>query len=170
MISNLRKAAVVGLAIGLASTVPAMAAPGDILTDAREQAPEGIIGLWKADMDASTYHGDSPQAALRSFAYTENGKVLVSFATRNASGEISFGHWAAQVDGSPSIEYHSSAASIPYNVVAWTVVGEGRLKLDVSRHGETTIEATYQLSEDNQTLTYSYGETTIVYHRWNMLD
>src|SRR3546814_2194394 len=70
--------------------------------------------LWKADIQASTYKGTKPQAAWRSFAYTEGGKVLVSFATRSASGAITSGHWAAQVDGTPGIEYHSSAGAIPY--------------------------------------------------------
>src|SRR3546814_12740416 len=82
------KAIVVGLAISLAGATPATAAPGDQLTDAREQAPEGLIGMWKADIQASTYKGTKPQAEWRSFAYTEGGKVLVSFATRSARGEI----------------------------------------------------------------------------------
>ncbi|HVI98013.1 MAG TPA: hypothetical protein VM657_03005 [Sphingomonas sp.] len=164
------KAIVLGLAIGLAGTTPATAAPGEQLTDAREQAPEGLIGMWKADIQASTYKGTKPQAAWRSFAYTEDGKVLVSFATRNAGSAISFGHWAAQVDGTPGIEYHSAAGSIPYNVVSWTVVGPGRLHLIVSRHGKTDLDATYQLSPDGKTLTYSYDGTSIVYRRWTMID
>src|SRR3546814_5326938 len=98
------KAIVVGLAISLAGATPATAAPGDQLTDAREQAPEGLIGMWKADIQASTYKGTKPQAAWRSFAYTEGGKVLVYFAIRSASGSITSGHWAAQVDGTPGIE------------------------------------------------------------------
>src|SRR3546814_16133317 len=78
------KAIVVGLAISLAGATPATAAPGDQLTDAREQAPEGLIGMWKADIQASTYKGTKPQAAWRSFAYPEGGQVLVSFDTRSA--------------------------------------------------------------------------------------
>src|SRR3546814_20352681 len=111
------KAIVVGLAISLAGATPATAAPGDQLTDAREQAPEGLIGMWKADIQASTYKGTKPQAAWRSFAYTEGGKVLVSFATRSARGAITSGPWAAQVAGTPGIESHSSAGAIPYHFV-----------------------------------------------------
>lgn len=165
-----RKLAGLGLAASLAVVTPAMAAPGDVITDAREQAPDGLIGMWKADLDASTFAGAAPKAMLRSFAYTEDGKVLVSFATHNASGAVSSGHWAAQVDGTPGIEYHSSAGAVPYNVVAWNLVDEGRLELVVSRHGETDLTAMYQLSADGRTLTYNYDDTTVVYRRWNMLD
>lgn len=171
MVSISRKAAAAALAVQLifGNASPAAGAEKAI-TDAREQAPEGLIGLWKADLDASTFSGSRPKAMLRSFAYTEDGKILVSFATHSESGDISFGHWAAQVDGTPGIEYHSAAGAVAYNVVAWKVVGEGRLELTVSRHGEETIHANYQLSDDRQTLTYRYGGTTVVYRRWNMLD
>lgn len=145
-------------------------APSAAERDAREQAPDGLIGMWKADLDASTFSGSTPKALLRSFAYTEGGRVLVSFSTHNAAGNVTSGHWAAQVDGTPGLEYHSSAGAIPYNVVSWRVTAPGQLTLTVSRHGEMNLEAVYQLSEDGQTLTYSYGRNSIVYRRWNMLD
>lgn len=163
---------VVALAIASAPVclATAHAAEGDMITDAREQAPDGIIGMWKADIEASTFPGAAPKALLRSFAYTEDGAVLVSFAGHYANGRITSGHWAAQVDGTPGIEYHSSAGSVPYNVVSWELIGEGQLALKVLRHGEVNFEAEYQLSEDGETLEYSYGETNIVYRRWNLLD
>src|SRR3546814_12117857 len=98
------KAIVGGLATSLAGETTATTDPSTEFTDAREKAPEGLIGMWKADIQASTYKGTKPQAAWRSFAYTGGGKVLVSFATRSASGAITSGHWAAQVDGPPGIE------------------------------------------------------------------
>jgi len=151
-------------------TMQALAAEGVPTHDPRELAPNALIGYWKADLAASTFPGAKPASAIRSFAFTEGGRVLVSFATRSADGKITFGHWAAQVDGTPSLEYHSNGASIPWNVVSWKVVGEGRLALTVSRGGQPTIEATYQLSPDGQTLTYSYDKTVIVYRRWTMVD
>ncbi len=159
------------LAIGTMGLAPAaIAAEGDVITDAREIAPDGLIGIWKADMEASSYGHAKPQAAYRTFYYTEDGKILVSFQTLGATGNISFGHWAAQLDGTPGIEYHSSAKSVPYNVVSWQPGEDGRLYLDVSRHGETYIKAIYELSADKQTLKYSYGDTTVVYRRWNLKD
>ena len=170
MVSNLKFATALALTAALAGLTPAQAAEGDAITDAREQAPDGLIGMWKADIAASTFSGSPPKAMIRTFAYTEDGKVLVSFATHNASGRVSSGHWAAQVDGTPGIEYHSSAGSVPYNVVSWKLIGEGRLALDVSRHGELSLQAIYQLSDDKETLEYSYGDTTVIYRRWNLVD
>jgi hypothetical protein len=153
----------------VALPIAAVAAEGLPQRDPREIAPAALIGYWKADLAASTYPGAKPAAAYRSFAFSENGKVLVSFVTRGADGKTTFGHWAAQTDGTPAIEYHSSGGSLPWNVVSWKSTGEGRLALTVSRQGAATIEAIYQLSADGQTLTYSYGKTIVVYRRWDLL-
>ncbi|GAB7550691.1 hypothetical protein NRB_01850 [Novosphingobium sp. 11B] len=160
------------LAAGAATALPrvAVAAEGLPQHDPREIAPAALIGYWKADLAASTYPGAKPAAAYRSFAFTEDGKVLVSFVTRSADGKTTFGHWAAQTDGTPAIEYHSSGGSLPWNVVSWKPDAQGRLALTVSRQGKPTILATYQLSADGRTLTYSYDKTTIVYRRWTLVD
>lgn len=152
-------------------TTPATQAPQQQLRDAREQTP-GLIGLWKADLPASTYAAPAqkPKIALRSFAYTEEGKVLVTFMTLGANGRYSTGHWAAQVDGSPAIEYHSAGGSIPYNVVNFTKVDDKNFNLIVTRAGHIDIRATYKLSDDQKTLTYAYGGNTIVYKRWEAMD
>lgn len=172
-VKQIRKFATAALLVSLASLTwqapsPALAAENQPNRDPREIAPIGLIGYWKADIAASTFPGTKPLSQIRSFAFTADGKVLVSFATRAADGKITFGHWAAQVDGTPALEYHSLGNSLPWNVVSWKVVGEGRLALTVSRLGRATIEATYQLSDDQQTLTYSYGETVVIYRRWNL--
>jgi hypothetical protein len=138
--------------------------------DAREQVPPALLGMWKVDIAASTYGGTKPKAALRSFQYTEGGKVLVTFMTLNAAGAYSSGHWAAQLDGTDGIEYHSSAGSIPYNIVRLTKVDERNLVLAVLRHGQETMSATYQLSEDGKTLTYAYGSNILVYRKWEQMD
>lgn len=149
---------------------PAPAAPQQ-LRDAREQTP-GLIGMWKADLNASTYGAPAqkPKTALRSFAYTEDGKVLVTFMTLNAAGRYSTGHWAAQVDGTPAVEYHSAGGSIPYNIVNFTKVDDKNFNLIVTRAGRVDIRATYKLSDDQKTLTYAYGGNTIVYKRWDAMD
>ncbi len=155
----------------LATLWPAVAtAQTANLRDAREQAPAALIGYWKVDLDASTYAGNKPRAATRSFAYTEGGKILVSFATLNASGGFSFGHWAAQVDGTPAVEYHSSAGAIAYNEVSLKKVDDHTLNLTVTRHGKVDLEAVYKLSADGQTLTYSYGGNVLVYRPWTLAD
>lgn len=158
------------LAFGLAALPIAAMAEGTPQHDPREIAPDGLIGYWKADIGASTYGSAKPSAAYRSFAYTEGGKVLVSFMTRNADGKVSFGHWAAQVDGTPAIEYHSSGGSLPWNVVSWQPGQQGTLALTVSRQGKPSIKAIYALSTDGQTLTYSYDKTKIIYRRWTLAE
>lgn len=159
------------MAVAQLSLAPTMAAPAPkdapAPRDAREQAPAGLIGLWKADFSASTFAGAKPQALVRSFAYSEDGKILVNFWTLGTSGNLVAGHWAAQVDGTPAIEYHSSTGSIAFNVVSLKKIDDTSLALTVTRHGKVDIEATYKLSPDAKTLTYSYGGNTIVYRPWN---
>jgi hypothetical protein len=138
--------------------------------DARENVAAGLIGPWKADIAASSYKGPKPVKALRTFQYDADGKVLVTFMTVNAKGEYSTGHWAAQVDGTPGVEYHSAAGSIPFNVVNFKKVDDSNYTLVVSRNGHVDIEATYSLSADGKTLTYAYQDNTIIYHRWDKLD
>ncbi len=138
--------------------------------DAREIIPAAMIGPWKVDLEASKYAGNKPRVAVRTFAYTEGGKILVTFMTVSANGTYSTGHWAVQADGTPGNEYHSAAGSIPYNVVSLKKVNETTMNLTVSRHGKVSIEAVYTISEDGKTLTYAYGGNTIVYRRWDKLD
>lgn len=87
------------LAAAMAYAMPAAQAAEEPWhgTDARQQVPNALLGAWKADVAASHYTDPSPRKALRFFAYTEGGKVLVSFMTLNAKGQLSSGHWAAQV-------------------------------------------------------------------------
>jgi len=167
------------LAAGAATSAPASAQqqPGaagaghsPVRRDAREQVPAALLGPWKVDLQASKYAGAKPKVATRTFQYTEGGKLLVTFQTVSADGAYAAGHWAAQVDGTPAVEYHSAAGSIAYNVVRLYKVDENNLKLTVVRNGKTDIEAAYNISPDGQKLTYSYGGNVIVYRRWTALD
>jgi hypothetical protein len=154
-----------------ATRVLSAAAPTEGHRDAREVVPAALIGPWKVDLDASRYaNNNKPRVSLRTFQYTADGKLLVTFMTLGANGNYSTAHWAVQVDGTPGNEYHSSAGSIPYNVVSLTKVSETKLNLLVSRHGKVSIEAVYTLSDDGKTLTYAYGDNNIVYRRWDKMD
>lgn len=159
-----------GAALAQSAAAPAAHAPAAVRSDAREQVPAALLGMWKADIAASVYTSTPPREALRSFQYTADGKVLVTFMTLGADGSTTLGHWAAQVDGTPGLEYHSNAGSTPYNVINFTRVDARNFNLVVSRGGVVNITGTYLLSEDGQTLTYTYmaggKETTIVYRHW----
>ncbi len=165
----LRPVLALGMTLAIGGTALADA-PVPFHRDARELAPVALIGLWKADLAASSFKTSAPKAAMRSFAFTEGGRVLVTFTTLDARGMLSSGHWAAQVDGTPTVEYHSSAGSIPFNVVTLRKIDETTLDLTVTRNGKLDIEGTYKLSPDGQTLTYSYSGNVLVYHHWNMVD
>ena len=160
------------LALGFAAQAQAPAAPAAPAQhrDAREQAPPGLIGLWKADMALSTYSGAKPKSALRSFAYTADGKILVTFMTVGANGNYSTGHWAAQPDGTDSLEYHSAAGSTPYNVVQLKKVDDKNLDVQIVRFGKHTDRYHYTLSDDLKTLTYTSPNNKIVYRKWEAMD
>jgi hypothetical protein len=166
------------LALGLAATAsaqtpataPAMVPASQVHRDAREQAPAGLIGLWKADLALSTYSGAKPKSALRSFAYTADGKILVTFMTVGSNGNYSSGHWSAQPDGSDSIEYHSAAGSTPYNVVQLNKVDDKNLDVQIVRFGKQTDRYHYTISDDLKTLTYTYPGNKIVYRKWEGMD
>ena len=130
--------------------------------DARELVPPALIGPWKADIAASTYTHTRPVKEYRTFQYDADGKVLVTFMNVNSKGDYATGHWAAQLDGTPGIEYHSAAGSIPYNVVSFKKIDENNFTLAVSRNGVVSIQATYNLSADGKTLTYAYNGNTVI--------
>lgn len=179
---RLRLSLTVGMLVGALLAAPAMSASRvpptppaspapEAHRDARELVPAALIGPWKADIEASRYaDNNKPRVSLRTFQYTAEGKLLVTFMTLSAKGAYSTAHWAVQVDGTPGIEYHSAAGSIPYNVVTLKKISETTLNLTVSRHGQVSIEAVYTLSADGKTLTYAYGDNNIVYHRWDKMD
>lgn len=160
---------------GLATHSPALAQTGgqDVPTvqrDAREQIDLGLLGVWRADIDASTYLGAAPQDHLRSFQYTADGLLMVTFFTRSAQGEQSSGHWALKLDGSPGYEYHSANGATPYAVITLSMVDARTFNLTAGRWGSVHSTSVYRLSENGQTLTLvrtsQAGESTVVYRRW----
>jgi len=142
--------------------------------DPREQVPPTLIGAWKADIAASNYPSTPPAFHVRTFEYTRDGMLLVTFMGRSANGQQSSGHWAVQVDGTPGIEYTRATGSNPYQVVTLKKVDDRNFEMNAGRNGTVLYRGTYQLSPDGQTLTYSYtydnARTTVVYRRWDMAD
>ena len=154
--------------MALSSVGHAQTTPPAAVTDAREMVPSALLGVWKADVAASTYASTPPREQLRIFQYTEDAKLLVMFLNQSANGGQSGGHWAVQVDGTPGIEYHSNHGSTPYNVVTLTKADARTFDLTVARGGEVNLTGRYTLSEDGSTLAYTYGATRILYRRWGV--
>lgn len=152
----------------------AMSQASNAIRDARETAPAALLGVWKADVAASTYGSTPPREQLRIFQLSEEGRLMVIFLTLNAAGVQSGGHWSVGLNGEAGAEYHSSYGSTAYNMVTLTMRDARRFDMTVARGGEVNLTGGYVLSEDGSTLTYSYGEgpgaTTILYRRWEALD
>tara|TARA_R110002072_G_scaffold303107_2_gene493819 strand:+ start:96328 stop:96852 length:525 start_codon:yes stop_codon:yes gene_type:complete len=141
--------------------------------NAQEQAPEALLGVWKADISASQYINTPPRKNIRSFSYTQDGKVLVTSTTLNSAGRVSMLHWAVQLDGTPAPEFTQVSRSTPASLVGLKMEDTQTFIMTVSKHGEVTLTGEMQLSEDGDTLTYRYGQPNgeqnrIVYHRWDM--
>jgi hypothetical protein len=151
------------------AAAPARAAP----TNAQEQAPEALLGVWKADVAASRYTGAAPRSNIRTFSYTQDGKVLVTSITRTAAGRTTMLHWAVQLDGQPGLEFIQANRSVPSSLVGLKKEDERTLVMTVWKHGTVDLTGEMRLSEDGATLTYSYGppgraQNVIVYRRWDL--
>lgn len=149
------------LTAALAVAAAALAAPAlaqqhprvPLIPDAREMANPDLMGVWVVDQAASKPSAAPGVTQLRTFQFTADGKILVSFITARPDGTQSFGHWSLQVDGSPGYEYRSDNASIPIAEIRLTKADERTYNLTNSVGGHVESRATYTLSEDGQTLT-----------------
>lgn len=161
-----------GGAMNAAAQPAAPAAAAAPLRNAQEQAPDALLGVWKADVAASKYAGARPRNNIRTFSYTQDGKVLVTSFSLGAEGRVAMLNWTVQLDGSPGNEFQDRAGSIPTNVVALRKQDDRTLILTVSNRGKVTLTGSFKLSEDGRTLTYTYGatgtENNIIYHKWDM--
>jgi hypothetical protein len=170
MIRSLTTAAV-ALALLAPAAASAAAAGGQVRRDAREQAPPALIGVWKADVAASTFPGAAPREQLRTFQYTAEGKVMVSFLTINAQGEQDAGHWVVQLDGTPGHEYHTRNGAVPLAELKLVQADPYTFNLTNSVGGVVASRGVYKLSEDGRTLTLirspgAANQTQVVYRRW----
>jgi hypothetical protein len=162
-----------GLMAAALATSPVLAQHAQIpmIPDAREQANPALMGVWKVDPAASTPGSANGAAQFRTFQFTAEGKLMVTFATIQANGRQTFGHWSLQVDGSPGYEYHSGNASTPIAELRLTKADERTYNLTNSVHGKVQSTAVYALSEDGQILTLtrnpgSAREARIVYRKF----
>jgi len=147
------------------------AEPDRVQRDARERVPAALLGTWKADIAASTYARTPPREHFRSFQYTADGKLMVSFLTLGATGAQSAGHWAVQLDGTPGLEYFAANGSTPYAEIRLTPVDDRTFTVTNARAGVQEATATYALSDEGRVLTITrtpvHGDrTVVVYHRW----
>lgn len=146
-----------------------------IRADARERVPTALMGVWKANIAASSYPGNPPREHLRAFQYTAGGKLMVMFFTLGATGNSSFGHWAVQLGGAPADEYFSSNGSTVFAEVTLKESGPTIFNVSEIYQGKIIATGTYKLEENGQRLTLDRissdgSRTKVVYNRWESVN
>ena len=129
--------------------------------DAREIAPEALIGTWVLNVARSTYTtGSPPQSRVRNFDYTRDGMILCHSVIVSANGNTSVVHWATTLDGVEHPEYTRRQGSTVAALIGFKKKDERTFGITVRRHGDLTLTGEYKLSEDGNTLTQTLNNTT----------
>ena len=129
--------------------------------DAREIAPEALIGTWVLNVARSTYTtGSPPKSRVRNFDYTRDGMILCHSMVVSANGNTSVFHWAVTLDGVEHPEYTRGQGSTVAALIGFKKKDERTLSITVRRHGDLTLTGEYKLSEDGNTLTQTLNNTT----------
>lgn len=158
---------------GPSARAQTQATPPSRVPDAREQVPAGLIGIWKLDTGASSAAAAGKNVIqLRSFQYSEDGRLLVNFIMVGEDARQMFGHWELQVDGSSGYEFRSDNGSTPIAEIRFKKVDAHTFDLSNLVAGELQSTALYKLSDDEKTLTMTRSnkkgeKTTYIYRRWD---
>jgi hypothetical protein len=122
--------------------------------DAREMAPEALIGTWVLNVSKSKYTGSTPpKSQIRNFDYSAEGKIICHIMTVGQNGNTSTFHWIVTLDGVEHPEYSRGSGSMVVAMVGIKKIDERRLGITTSRGGEMRQSGEWQLSEDGNTLT-----------------
>ena len=122
--------------------------------DAREDAPEGLIGTWVQNVAKSKYDPGPPlKSQLRLFDYTHDGMILCYYIQENQEGRKSVGHWAVTLDGREWPEYFRNSGSSVGALVGIKKVDDYNMEITVRRNGRLIQNGLWTLAKDGQTLT-----------------
>jgi hypothetical protein len=123
------------------------------ISDARQSAPDALIGTWILDVAKSTYAGQPPRSQIRTFDYTRDGLVLCTYRSENAAGVSSLNHWYTSFDGTYHPDFTRSAGATAFELIAIQKIDDYRMEIKI-RHTDARREfGTFTISEDGQTLT-----------------
>ena len=129
--------------------------------DAREVAPEALIGTWELNVARSTYaSGSPPKSQVRNFDYTRDGMILCHSVLVSANGNTSEFHWATTFDGTEHPEYSRNNGAIVAAMIGLTKKDERTLDITVRNRGALLQTGDFKLSEDGNTLTQTLNNTT----------
>jgi hypothetical protein len=122
--------------------------------DAREDAPEALIGSWVQNMEKSHYDPGPPlKSQTRTFDYTHDGMILCNYTQITAQGNRSVGHWAVTLDGKEWPEYTRGYGATVFALVGIKKTDEYNLEITVRRFGRLIQNGMWTLSKDGKTLT-----------------
>ncbi len=152
---------IVAMALALVVVIVDVAAGQQgVRRDAREIAPEALIGTWVLNVARSTYtSGSPPQSQVRNFDYTYDAMILCHGVTVSANGNRSEFHWAVTLDGVEHPEYARNQGATVSALIGFKKKDERTLSITVRHLGDLTLTGEYKLSEDGNTLTQTLNNT-----------
>jgi hypothetical protein len=127
---------------------------------ANEEAPDSLIGTWVMNPAKSKYAGTAPKSLTRSFDYTRDGEVLVSYVSVAQTGAKTIGHWAVSLDGKWCPEFTREWGAIPFMMISMKKVGERTFDWSYARWGRVLGMGGWTVSEDGKTLTQTVTTTS----------
>ena len=145
--------------------VPVALAASVAVSSAQTAAPKDpMIGTWNLNVAKSSFPGRAPQSIRRTFDYTKDGLILVTYETVNAEGNRSFTHWYLGVDGKEYPEFGRSTGAKPTWWLAGKVIDPYTKEVRDRRvveegQREQIIMYTIVVSQDGKTLTMT-GKST----------
>ena len=156
--SSCSRTPIVAMALALVVVILDVAAQAqEGRRDARETAPEALIGTWELNVANSTYTGGGspPKSQVRNFDYTRDGMILCHAVTVNANGDRRELHWAVTLDGLEHPEYMRGQGSRVTYLVGMKKIDERTLGFTARRFGDLVQTGEWNLSEDGNTLTWT---------------
>jgi hypothetical protein len=140
-----------------AQSTPQSAPP--IRHAANEEVPDALIGTWLMNPAKSKYAGTAPKSLTRSFDFTRDGELLVSYVSVAQSGAKTIGHWAVSLDGKWSPEFTREWGAIPFMMISMKKIDDHTFDWSYGRWGRVLGVGGWKLSDDGKTLTQTVTTT-----------
>ena len=123
--------------------------------DAREMAPEGLIGTWVQNMEKSKYDPgpNNLKSQVRQFDYSRDGMILCHYIQTRQDGGKTIGHWIVTLDGREWEEWSRSSGSQVIALVGIKKVDDYNMAITVRRAGRLIQDGMWTISADGKTLT-----------------
>ncbi|MEQ1869303.1 MAG: hypothetical protein ABL961_04710 [Vicinamibacterales bacterium] len=135
---------------------------------ARQATPSApvdpLIGTWSLNLAKSQYPGTPPKAVTRTFDYTLDGMILVTYETTNAQGNKSFTHWFLGLDGKEHPEFGRSTGATPIWFLSTKIIDTHTKEITDRRvvapgQRQQIINYTFVVSPDGKTFTSTARST-----------